>query len=89
MVGAENGLQLTLNIEQYEYMPGPHGAAGVKIFMHDKRDTPLVGELGFAIPAGSHSFVGNSLLVVSINDVPITVSFMAQLFYLFISPAGY
>ncbi|XP_064610984.1 acid-sensing ion channel 4-B-like [Liolophura sinensis] len=68
--GAENGLQLTLNIEQYEYMPGPHGAAGVKIFMHDKQDTPLVGELGFAIPSGSHSFVGNSLLVVQNLEPP-------------------
>ena len=30
-VGAEFGLRLTMNIEQYEYMPGPNSDAGVKV----------------------------------------------------------
>ena len=29
--GAEFGLRLTLNIEQYEYMPGPNSKAGIKV----------------------------------------------------------
>ena len=29
--GATNGLSLTLNIEEYDYMKGPHMDAGVKV----------------------------------------------------------
>ncbi|XP_046562984.1 LOW QUALITY PROTEIN: uncharacterized protein LOC124271872 [Haliotis rubra] len=62
--GAENGLSLTLNVEQYEYMPGPHDAAGVKILIHDHRQFPKVQELGIALPTGTHSFVGMQLISV-------------------------
>ncbi|XP_067658355.1 acid-sensing ion channel 4-B-like [Haliotis asinina] len=66
--GAENGLSLTLNVEQYEYMPGPHDAAGVKILIHDHQQFPKVQELGIALPTGTHSFVGMQL--ISINNLP-------------------
>ncbi|XP_041377194.1 uncharacterized protein LOC121389619 [Gigantopelta aegis] len=66
--GSENGLSLTLNIEQYEYMPGPHDAAGVKVLIHDGRQFPKVHELGIAFPTGSHSFVGIKL--VSVTNLP-------------------
>ncbi|XP_046562955.1 uncharacterized protein LOC124271849 [Haliotis rubra] len=62
------GLSLTLNVEQYEYMPGPHDAAGVKILIHDHRQFPKVQELGIALPTGTHSFVGMQL--ISINNLP-------------------
>ncbi|XP_071109614.1 uncharacterized protein [Haliotis cracherodii] len=62
--GAENGLSLTLNVEQYEYMPGPHDAAGVKILIHDHKQFPKVQELGIALPTGTHSFVGMQLISV-------------------------
>ena len=32
--GASKGLSLTLNIEQYEYMRGPHLDAGVKVKLY-------------------------------------------------------
>ncbi|GFR74279.1 amiloride-sensitive sodium channel subunit beta [Elysia marginata] len=62
---SDYGLKLTLNVEQYEYMPGPHDAAGVKILLHDQREFPKVAELGLAIPTGTHTYVGIQLLRVS------------------------
>ncbi|KAK3759096.1 hypothetical protein RRG08_040650 [Elysia crispata] len=59
---SDYGLKLTLNVEQYEYMPGPHDAAGVKILLHDQREFPKVAELGLAIPTGTHTYVGIQLL---------------------------
>ncbi|CAC5411236.1 unnamed protein product [Mytilus coruscus] len=41
----ENGLRLRLNVEQYEYMPGPHDAAGVKILLHDSFEEPRIKNL--------------------------------------------
>ena len=62
--GIESGLRLTLNIEQYEYMPGPHDAAGVKILLHHPEEIPSVHGLGQAIAPGAHSFVGAKFLKV-------------------------
>ncbi|KAL5014523.1 hypothetical protein ScPMuIL_008793 [Solemya velum] len=66
--GAEHGLKLTLNVEQYEYMPGPHDAAGVKLLTHSPKEFPRVHDLGIAIPTGNHAFVG--LQVIMINNLP-------------------
>ncbi|XP_046543042.1 uncharacterized protein LOC124253335 isoform X1 [Haliotis rubra] len=66
--GSDYGLKLTLNVEQYEYMPGPHDAAGVKLLLHDRKEFPKVHELGLAIPTGSHAFIGIQL--VSIKNLP-------------------
>lgn len=66
--GADNGLRLLLNVEQYEYMPGPHDAAGVKILMHNNGEFPKVHELGLATPTGTHAFVG--LKIVSLSNLP-------------------
>ncbi|KAK7480846.1 hypothetical protein BaRGS_00027932, partial [Batillaria attramentaria] len=66
--GSEYGLKLTLNVEQYEYMPGPHDAAGVKMLLHDGKEFPGVAELGLAIPTGTHAYVGIQL--VSIENLP-------------------
>nr|KAG5694944.1 hypothetical protein BaRGS_031227 [Batillaria attramentaria] len=68
MNGSEYGLKLTLNVEQYEYMPGPHDAAGVKMLLHDGKEFPGVAELGLAIPTGTHAYVGIQL--VSIENLP-------------------
>ena len=51
-------------MEQYEFMPGPHDAAGVKLLLHDKREYPRVAELGLAVPTGTHAFVGMQILQV-------------------------
>ena len=64
--GVESGLRLTLNVEQYEYMAGPHGSAGVKMLLHDPWESPLVYELGQAIPTGTHAFVGVKLMMVKL-----------------------
>lgn len=63
--GVENGLRLTINVEQYEYMPGPHDSAGVKMLLHDDNEVPRVHALGQAVSTGSHVFVGVKVLTVS------------------------
>ncbi|KAK7093192.1 hypothetical protein V1264_006988 [Littorina saxatilis] len=66
--GAEDGLSLTLNVEQYEYMPGPHDAAGIKMLLHDSKESPKVHALGQALSAGVHSFLAMKL--VSVKNLP-------------------
>ena len=62
--GADRGLRLRLNIEQYEYMRGPNPGAGIKILIHDANEVPLVRDLGQAIPPGSYAFVGIQIVQV-------------------------
>ena len=68
--GIDSGLQLMLNIEQYEYMNGPHDSAGVKVLLHDPRQTPLVASLGQAVSTGSSSFVGIKLQMIEYQSPP-------------------
>ena len=63
---------MRINIEQYQYMRGPNSGAGLKVLVHDQDEIPLVGELGQAIPPGSHAFVGIQMLQVSDLDVTLT-----------------
>ena len=63
--GSDHGLKLTLNAEQYEAMPGPHDATGIKILTTEESEHPRVNEIGMAIPTGSHAFVGLGVVVVS------------------------
>lgn len=60
-------MRLTLNIEQYEYMPGPHDAAGIKMLLHDRDEIPRVHALGQAIPPGAHVFVGVKIVEVTLQ----------------------
>ncbi len=53
-------------------MRGPNSGAGLKVLVHDQDEIPLVGELGQAIPPGSHAFVGIQMLQVSDLDVTLT-----------------
>ena len=64
-VGVKRGLQLVLNIEQYEYMKGPNNAVGLKLLLHNQSDVPLVQDFGINIPAGMHTFVALSVSKVS------------------------
>ena len=64
VVGADRGLRLHLNIEQYEYMTGPNTGAGLKILIHDQSQFPLVRDLGQAVPPGAHAFLGIQILQV-------------------------
>ena len=64
ILGVDSGLRLTLNVEQYEYMTGPHDSAGVKILLHDAREMPFVYALGQAVPTGAHAFIGVKFMTV-------------------------
>ena len=62
--GSQSGLQLRLNIEQYEYMKGPNTGAGIKLHLHDQGDIALVKDQGIAVAPGTHGFVAVDLLKV-------------------------
>lgn len=62
MAGSSNGLSLTLNVEQYEYMTGPNHAAGLKILLVGQDDVAFVEELGDSVPTGQDS-------IISINTI--------------------
>ena len=68
--GIDSGLRLMLNIEQYEYMNGPHDSAGVKVLLHDPRQTPLVASLGQAVSTGFSTFAGINLLMIDYQSPP-------------------
>ena len=61
----KHGLQLVLNIEQYEYMKGPHNAVGLKLVLHNQDAIPLVQDFGDNVPAGMHTFIAVSVSKVS------------------------
>ena len=64
-VGVKHGLELVLNVEEYEYMKGPHNAVGLKLLLHHQDEVPLVQDFGDNIPAGMHTFVSLSVTNVS------------------------
>ena len=49
-------------------MAGPHDAAGVKILLHEPRETPSVHGLGQAVATGTHAFVGVKFMMVCTNE---------------------
>ncbi|XP_064650053.1 uncharacterized protein LOC135501729 isoform X2 [Lineus longissimus] len=62
--GTEHGLQLVLNIEQYEYMLGEHDSAGLKILLYSNREVPMVTYLGQGVAPGTRTFVGTTVTVM-------------------------
>ena len=58
--GVKNGLQLVVNVEQYEYTNGPHNAVGLKLLLHQQDGVPLVQDFGESVPVGMHTFVAVS-----------------------------
>ena len=64
-VGVKHGLQLVLNVEEYEYMKGPHNAVGLKLLLHQQDDLPLMQDFGDNVQAGLHTFVSLSFTNVS------------------------
>lgn len=65
ILGVESGLSLTLNVEQYEYMTGPHNSAGIKLLLNEPDQTPFVYGLGQAVPTGTHGYFGIKFMMVS------------------------
>ena len=62
--GADRGLHLLLNVEQYDYMKGPNPGAGIKLLIHSQDEIPLVRDLGQAVMPGSYAFVGLQMIEV-------------------------
>ena len=56
--GAEHGLELVLNVEQYDYFLSSASSVGVKVYIHRQGDFPYFGEhLGFTASPGFHTDV--------------------------------
>ena len=64
-VGMKHGLQLVLNIEQYEYMAGPQNGVGLKFLLHHQDVMPLVQDFGFTARQGTYTTVDVSVSKVS------------------------
>ncbi len=65
LTGVLGGLRLQLNIEMYEYMAGPNPGTGIKILLHDPKETPLLWDMGIAVAPGLVAYIGIRLSQVS------------------------
>lgn len=69
--GYENGLQVTLNAEVYEYFTAEDDSAGFYVFVHAPGYMPYIGTYrGFTIPAGRRSQVSISKTDFSLLTPP-------------------
>ena len=56
--GSTYGLELVLNVEQYEYFYGRSDSVGFKVYIHRQGDLPYLGEhVGFTVSPGVHTDV--------------------------------
>ena len=51
-------MHLRLNIEQYEYMPGPHSGAGLLVAVHDPGDVPKIKQGALSVMPGTQTSLG-------------------------------
>ena len=65
-IGFKHGLQLVVNIENYQHTKGPHYTVGLKLLLHGQNDLPSVQDFGDNIPVGMNTFVAVGLSKVSI-----------------------
>ncbi|XP_072040597.1 acid-sensing ion channel 2-like [Amphiura filiformis] len=56
--GIDNGLTLTLDIKQDDYILGEFQGAGIKVVLHPHGERPLMKEVGFAVSPGFETLVG-------------------------------
>eukprot|EP00058_Branchiostoma_floridae_P006647 XP_002592135.1 hypothetical protein BRAFLDRAFT_85006 [Branchiostoma floridae] len=73
--GEGNGLKVTVNIENDEYMAtndvaGDAMDAGIKVMVHPQHEPPFVKELGFAVSPGFHTFVAIRKEVITTLPAP-------------------
>ncbi|CAH1241431.1 ASIC2 [Branchiostoma lanceolatum] len=73
--GEGNGLKVTINIENDEYMAtddvgGDAMDAGIKVMVHPQHEPPFVKELGFAVSPGFHTFVAIRQEVITTLPAP-------------------
>uniref|UniRef100_A0A4W3IVX8 Sodium channel epithelial 1 subunit gamma n=1 Tax=Callorhinchus milii TaxID=7868 RepID=A0A4W3IVX8_CALMI len=60
--GSQNGLKVTLHLDEDEYNPYLVTSTGAKIVVHDQSEHPFVEDLGIAIPAGMETSIGLDLM---------------------------
>nr|XP_054755180.1 acid-sensing ion channel 1C-like [Lytechinus pictus] len=67
--GKAYGLELMLDVEQWEYFFGPFNriSAGFQILLYDYDSVPMVEDHGFGISPGTHSHVG--IEVTDVNNL--------------------
>lgn len=69
--GYENGLQVTLNAEEYEYFTAEDDSTGFYVFIHAPGYVPYIGTYrGFTVPAGQRTQVSISKTDVSLLTPP-------------------
>ena len=56
-----------VNVEQYEYMNGPHAAAGLKVLLHEQGTIPMVENFAVAVPAGMNTFI--AVFIEKVNPI--------------------
>ncbi|XP_022785106.1 acid-sensing ion channel 4-like [Stylophora pistillata] len=56
--GADFGLYMMLNVQQYEYFGVESRDAGLRVRVHHQNTLPMVSQLGFAVSPGTSVFAG-------------------------------
>ena len=64
--GPRSGLQVILNIEQYQYVFSPSFDAGVKVSIHTQDQPPQPNDSGIGVPVGRNAFI--TLKERKVND---------------------
>ena len=52
-------------MEQYEHMDGLAEESGIKLYLHDQEEIPVVRDLGSMLPTGMHSMMAIRHNIVS------------------------
>ena len=60
-----------MNVEQYEYMEGPHEGTGVKVVVHSSEEAPSVNDLGISLQTGYSNLVATK--AVRVRDSYLTI----------------
>lgn len=55
--GKSSGLELIINVEEYDYMIGPNSGAGIKLVLHGQDEIPVPAEYGQELPTGREGFI--------------------------------
>ncbi|XP_078274609.1 epithelial sodium channel subunit gamma-like [Rhinoraja longicauda] len=62
--GSENGLKMTLHMDENEYNPYLATSMGAKIVVHDQNEQPFIEDVGIEIQTATHTAIGLDLTVL-------------------------
>lgn len=68
--GPTHGLELILNVEQYEYMSGPWNTAGIKVIVHNQTEVVAIEDMGSDVAPGLLANVGVQVIKVPPSSPP-------------------